>query len=67
MRSRRVELQALEQQLARSSRLLCPYCASAIEPSQVDLEAALRAETQTITLVDDIPLVPRPETRAADG
>jgi hypothetical protein len=46
---------------------LCPYCASAIEPSQADLDAALTAETQTITLVDDIPLVPQPETRAADA
>ena len=46
---------------------LCPYCASAIEPSQADLDAALTAEAQTITLVDDIPLVPQPETRAADA
>ena len=41
---------------------LCPYCASAIQPSEADLDAALTAETQRITLVDDIPLVPRPET-----
>jgi hypothetical protein len=105
VRSRRVELQALEQQLARSQPAcpvcrswiepdyiacpvcatmlrqqcatcnapleplwqLCPYCASAIEPSQADLDAALTAETQTITLVDDMPLVPQPETRAADA
>jgi hypothetical protein len=106
LRSRRVELQALEQQLARSAQpacpvcrssiepdyiacpvcatmlrqqcvtckapleplwQLCPYCASAIEPSKVDLDAALTAETQMITLVDDIPLVPQPETRAADA
>ena len=105
VRSRRVELQALEQQLARSQQAcpvcrssiepdyiacpvcttilrqhcatckaplellwqLCPYCASPIEPSQVDLDAALTAETQAITLVDDIPLVPQPEIRAADG
>ena len=104
-RSRRVEMRALEQQLARSQQacpvcrasiepdyiacpvcatmlrqpcatcdapleplwLLCPYCASAIAPSQVDLDAALTAETQRITLVDDIPLVPQPETRAADA
>ena len=105
MRSRRVELRALEEQFARSqpacpvcrSRIepdyiacpvcatmlrqqcatcsapleplwqLCPYCASVIEPSPVDLDAGLRAETQTITLVDHIPLVPQPETRAADA
>jgi RNA polymerase subunit RPABC4/transcription elongation factor Spt4 len=46
--------------------LVCPYCASAIAPSQVDLDAALTAETQRITLVDDIPLVPQPEPRAAE-
>ena len=46
---------------------VCPYCASAIAPSQVDLDAALAAEATTITLVDDIPLVPQPEPRAADG
>jgi hypothetical protein len=45
---------------------ICPYCASPIAPSQVDLDAALTAETQTITLVDDIPLVPQSETRAAN-
>lgn len=105
LRSRRVEIRALEQQLARSQQacpvcrasiepdymacpvcatmlrqpcakcdapleplwLLCPYCASAIEPSQADLDAALTAETQRITLVDDIPLVPQPETRAGDA
>jgi RNA polymerase subunit RPABC4/transcription elongation factor Spt4 len=105
VRSRRVELRALEQQLARSQPAcphcrswiepdyiacpvcatmlrqqcatcnapleplwqLCPYCASAIEPSQADLDAALTAETQRITLVDDIPLVPQPENRAADA
>jgi len=105
VRARRMELQAFEQQLARSQPScpvcrssiepdyiacpvcatmlrqqcttckapleplwqLCPYCASAIEPSQVDLDAALTAETQKITLVDDIPLVPQPESRAADG
>jgi hypothetical protein len=105
VRSRRMELQALEEQLARSqsacpvcrSRIepdyvacpvcatmlrqqcracnapleplwqLCPYCASAIEPSQADLDAALTAEAQAITLVDHIPLVPQPEARAADA
>ena len=105
VRSRRVELQALEQQLARSQPAcpvcrssiepdylacpvcatmlrqpcgkcnapleplwtLCPYCASPIAPSQGDLDAALSAEAKMITLVDDIPLVPQPESRAADG
>jgi len=105
VRSRRVELEALEQHLARSRQAcpvcrswiepdyiacpvcatmlrqpcatcnapveplwqVCPYCASAIAPSAVDLDAALTAEAKTITLVDDIPLVPQPETRAADA
>jgi hypothetical protein len=101
-----VELQALEQQLARSAQpacpvcrssiepeyiacpvcatmlrqqcatckapleplwQLCPYCASAIEPLQADLEAALTGETQTIGLVDDIPLVPQSEPHTADA
>ncbi|HET8751562.1 MAG TPA: zinc ribbon domain-containing protein [Gaiellaceae bacterium] len=105
VRSRHIELEALEQQLARSRAgcpvcsspvepdylvcpvcttilhqpcttchapleplwQMCPYCASPIEPTQVDLDAALTAETKTITLVDDsIPLVPQPEPRVAD-
>ena len=106
VRSRRVELQALEQQLARAEPgcpvcnfpverdylacpvcttmlrqpcarcdapleplwQMCPYCATPIEPSQVDLDAALTAEAQTITLVNDgIPLVPQSEHRVADA
>lgn len=106
VRSRRVELQALEQQLARAEPgcpvcnfpverdylacpvcttmlrqpcarcdapleplwQMCPYCATPIEPSQVDLDAALTAEPQTITLVNDgIPLVPQSEHRVADA
>ncbi|HEU5215642.1 MAG TPA: zinc ribbon domain-containing protein [Gaiellaceae bacterium] len=105
VRSRRVEVQALEQQLMRAQPTcpvcssavepdylacpvcttmlrhpcatcrapleplwqMCPYCASPIEPSEVDLDAALTAETQTISLVDDaIPLVPQPEQQVAD-
>jgi hypothetical protein len=105
VRSRRVELEALEQQLARSRRdcpvcnspaeadyivcpvcttilrqpcatcsapleplwQMCPYCASPVEPSQVDLDAALTAEAQTIAVVNDsIPLVPQPEQHVAD-
>jgi hypothetical protein len=47
---------------------MCPYCTSSIEPSQVDLDAALTAEAKTISLVDDtIPLVPQPEPRLADA
>jgi hypothetical protein len=99
VRSRQVELQALEQQLARSQPTcprccaavepdylacpvctatlrqpcascnapleplwqMCPYCATAVGPSQVDLDAALTAETKTIALV------PRAEARAADA
>ncbi|MGH3053671.1 MAG: zinc ribbon domain-containing protein [Gaiellaceae bacterium] len=104
VRSRRVELQALEQQLARpqptcptcSTKVepdyvacpvcttmlrhpcascnapldplwqMCPYCTTPVGPSQVDLDEALIGEAQTIAMVNDtIPLVPRPESRAA--
>jgi hypothetical protein len=106
VRSRRVELTALEQQLSRpkptclvcSSAVepdwlacpvcttvlrqpcatckapleplwqMCPYCASPIEPSRLDLDAALSAEAKTIALADDIiPLVPQREPRRADA
>jgi Double zinc ribbon len=105
VRSRRVELQALEQHLARpqpacpvcSSSIepdyvacpvcattlrrpcaacnapleplwqMCPYCATPTELSLADLDAALTAEAARITLVDDIPLVPQAEPRAADA
>jgi len=106
VRSRRVELAALEQQLSRpqptclvcSSGVdpdwlacpvcrtvlrqpcatckapleplwqMCPYCASPIEPSRLDLDAALSAEAKTIALVDDtIPLVPQREPSVADA
>jgi hypothetical protein len=106
VRSRRVELQALEQQVGRAARPACPVCSAAIEPDYLgcpvcatmlrqpcttckapleplwqmcpycattveltaaDLDAALTAEAKTISLVgDNIPLVPHPETRAAD-
>jgi RNA polymerase subunit RPABC4/transcription elongation factor Spt4 len=105
-RSRRVELQALEQQIGRSQPTcprcsadvepdyvacpvctamlrnpcarcntpleplwqMCPYCATAVGPSQVDLDAALTAETKTIALVDHtIPLVAQAEPRAAEA
>jgi predicted amidophosphoribosyltransferase len=47
---------------------LCPYCVTPVAPSQVDLDAALTAETKRISLVDDgIPLVPQAEHRAADA
>lgn len=47
---------------------LCPYCLTPVGPAEVDLDAALMAETQTIALVDDtIPLVPQPERRVADA
>lgn len=106
IRSRRVELQALERQLARVQPAcpvcnspvepdylacpvcttmlrepcptcrapleplwqLCPYCASSLELPPADLDAALTAETQTITLVEEpIPLLPQPAPRIADG
>jgi double zinc ribbon protein len=106
VRTRRVELQALEQQLARSRPAcpvcsssvdpdfvacpvcttmlrqpcaackapleplwqICPYCTAPVELSQVDLDAALTAETKRIALVDDtIPLVPQAEQRVADA
>ncbi len=45
---------------------MCPFCASQIEPSELDLDAALMAEAKTIALVNDgIPLVPQAEPRAA--
>jgi double zinc ribbon protein len=106
-RSRRAELQALEQQLTRSQApacpvcnssveldflacpvcttilrdpcttckapleplwQLCPYCLTPVGSAEVDLDAALTAETKTIALVDDtIPLVPQPESRVADA
>jgi hypothetical protein len=91
IRSRRLELQALEQHLAHAQPRcpvcispvepdylacpvcitvlrqpcatcrapleplwqICPYCTSPIEPSQVDLDAALTAETRTLGAVDD--------------
>lgn len=49
---------------------MCPYCATPVveAPSQVDLDAALTAEVNTITLVDEtIPLVPQPDRRGADA
>jgi RNA polymerase subunit RPABC4/transcription elongation factor Spt4 len=47
---------------------MCPYCASPIEPSELDLDAALTAEANTIALLDDgIPLVPQTQARAADA
>ena len=46
---------------------ICPYCTSPIEPAAVDLDAALTPEAKTIALVDDIPLVPQPESRVADA
>ena len=106
VRSRHVELQALEQQIACSRPTcprcsadvqpdyvacpvctamlrhpcarcnapleplwqMCPYCATAVGPSQVDLDAAMTAETKTIALVDDtIPLVAQAEPRAAEA
>ena len=106
VRARRIELRALEQQLARAQPAcpvcssavepeylacpvcmtmlrqpcarcnapldplwqMCPYCASRVEPSAVDLDAALTAEAKTIALVDGtIPLVPQTEPRTADA
>lgn len=46
---------------------ICPYCTSPIGLPAEDLDAALTSEAQTIALVDDLPLVPQPETRAADA
>ena len=104
--TRRVELQALEQQLARPQPTcprcstpvqpeylacpvctatlrepcarcdapleplwqMCPYCATPVGLSHVDLDAAMTGEAQTIALVNDtVPLVPQPESRAADA
>jgi hypothetical protein len=47
---------------------MCPYCATPVELSPADLDAALTGEVQTIALVNEtIPLVPQPEQRAADA
>lgn len=107
VQSRRVELQALEQQLARTrtacpvcnspaepdylacpvcttmlrepcpscraplERLwqICPYCTASVGPSQVDLDAALTAETRTLVAVDDASgnLLHTPAPQAADA
>ena len=32
---------------------MCPYCATPVEPSRVDLDPALMTQTKTITLVDE--------------
>jgi hypothetical protein len=47
---------------------MCPYCATPVELSLADLDAALTGQAKTIALVNDtIPLVPQPEQRAADA
>ena len=47
---------------------MCPYCASPVELSQADLDAALTGEAKKIALVDDtITLVPQTERRVADA
>lgn len=104
VRSREVELRALEEQLSRSRPTcpvciapvepdylacpvcatalrrpcarcqapleplwqVCPYCTSPIEPSQVDLDAALTAEAHTISLIDET-IPPVPKRRVAGG
>lgn len=106
VRSRRTELRALEQQLARArptcptcsapveadyfacpvcaTRLrqpcahcdapleplwqVCPYCAKPIEPSELDLDAALSAEAQALaTLAETGGVLAEPERRLADA
>jgi RNA polymerase subunit RPABC4/transcription elongation factor Spt4 len=106
VRTRRVELEALEQQLGQSRPAcpvcnsavepdflacpvcttmlrhpctrcdaaleplwqICPYCTSPVEPQEVDLDAALTAEAQSLTVIEDgIALVPQPEARVADA
>jgi hypothetical protein len=106
VRAQRVEVQALEHQLGRSSLPACPVCSAAIEADYLgcpvcatvlrqpcvrclapleplwqmwpllhaqieltaaDLDAALTAEAKTVSLVgENMPLVPQPESRAAD-
>jgi len=39
---------------------ICPYCTSPIEPSQIDLDAALTAETRTLGVVDETAAVVPP-------
>ena len=54
------------QRAARPLWQMRPYCATPVELSLADLDAALTGEARTIALVNDtIPLVPQPEQRAA--
>jgi hypothetical protein len=48
---------------------MCPYCASPIEPSRLDLDAALTAEARTLVAIDDAgaDLLSQPEPRVADA
>jgi Arc/MetJ family transcription regulator len=47
---------------------MCPYCATPVQPTQTDLDAALTAEALTLVELDDATtLVPRPEPRVADA
>jgi RNA polymerase subunit RPABC4/transcription elongation factor Spt4 len=46
---------------------MCPYCTTQVELTAADLDAALTAEAKTVSLVGkNMPLVPQPESRAAD-
>ena len=46
---------------------MCPYCATSIELSRADLDAALTGEARTISLDEgSIPLAPQTEWRTAD-
>jgi predicted amidophosphoribosyltransferase len=48
---------------------ICPYCTASVGPSQVDLDAALTAETRTLVAVDDASgnLLHTPAPQAADA
>jgi hypothetical protein len=47
---------------------VCPYCAKPIEPSELDLDAALTAEAQTLaTLRQNGEVLAEPEQRIADA
>lgn len=45
----------------------CPYCTSPIQPSELDLDAALTAEAQSLAALGETNLLAKPEPRLADA
>jgi hypothetical protein len=46
---------------------VCPYCAHAIEPSALDLDAALTAEARSLSALRDAAALLEPEPRVVDA